>query len=261
MSVAREEEVMPTIIDHKKTLGSQKTFSVPTPVLDGKYEVVAFFGPGVECKGEIWFTSSPPPNIISQPLPNENNVPWSISPDGQKVAYFSPEDTTYSLLIADANGDVTSLLPGSSILQLDQDLLAAGIESPYYSYVGGNTFFRWSPDGQLLALYALDTETTHCRPQIGIDTGKSYTIPCWQVVDLAVQKVVWAEKASMETLFLTESEQQNMSLKEIDFSSDNQFIVVRGQYRGSHLLAIVDLESLIAYRLEPLQYADIYWGN
>lgn len=58
MSVVREEEVRLPTMEHMKTLGSQKTFSVSTPVLDGKHEVVAFFGPGVECKGEIWYEGS-----------------------------------------------------------------------------------------------------------------------------------------------------------------------------------------------------------
>lgn len=217
----------------------------------------------IEWKGEIWFTSSLPQEIISQPLPDENKtILWSISPDGQKVAYLDPQDTTYSLLVTDANGYTTSLLPESSILQSDH----VGIESPYYYRAPGYSFFHWSSDSQLLALYALDTETTHCRPYIDpyiedIDTGKSYTVPCWQVVDLTVQKVVWAEKASMETLFLTESEQQKMIIESIDFSPDSQFIVVRGQDFSYPLLAIVSLKSLIAYRLEPLQYARIYWGN
>jgi cytoskeletal protein CcmA (bactofilin family) len=37
------------------SLGSQKSFQVPAPVLQAKKEVVAFFGPGVECIGEIWY--------------------------------------------------------------------------------------------------------------------------------------------------------------------------------------------------------------
>jgi cytoskeletal protein CcmA (bactofilin family) len=37
------------------SLGSQKSFQVPIPVLQAKKEVVAFFGAGVECIGEIWY--------------------------------------------------------------------------------------------------------------------------------------------------------------------------------------------------------------
>ena len=37
------------------SLGSQKSFQVPIPVLQAKKEVVAFFGVGVECIGEIWY--------------------------------------------------------------------------------------------------------------------------------------------------------------------------------------------------------------
>ncbi len=37
------------------TLGSQKSFQVPIPVMQAKKEVVAFFGHGVECIGEIWY--------------------------------------------------------------------------------------------------------------------------------------------------------------------------------------------------------------
>ncbi len=37
------------------SLGSQKLFQVSTPVLQTKKDVVAFFGAGVECIGEIWY--------------------------------------------------------------------------------------------------------------------------------------------------------------------------------------------------------------
>ena len=36
-------------------LGSAKSYQVPNPIVAGKSEVVAFFGPGVECIGEIWY--------------------------------------------------------------------------------------------------------------------------------------------------------------------------------------------------------------
>ncbi|GJL51470.1 MAG: hypothetical protein NPIRA01_26970 [Nitrospirales bacterium] len=39
-------------------LESQKTFHVPTQPVDGKGEVVAFIGPGVEFKGEIFYEGS-----------------------------------------------------------------------------------------------------------------------------------------------------------------------------------------------------------
>ncbi len=39
-------------------LESQKTFRVPTQPVDGKGEVVAFIGPGVEFKGEIYYEGS-----------------------------------------------------------------------------------------------------------------------------------------------------------------------------------------------------------
>jgi cytoskeletal protein CcmA (bactofilin family) len=43
------------IQEPKTSLGSQKSFQVPIPVLQAKKEVVAFFGAGVECIGEIWY--------------------------------------------------------------------------------------------------------------------------------------------------------------------------------------------------------------
>lgn len=37
------------------SLGSQKSFQLSSPVVQAKKEVVAFFGAGVECIGEIWY--------------------------------------------------------------------------------------------------------------------------------------------------------------------------------------------------------------
>jgi len=53
-TIPRQE---PTILRQEPTisLGSQKSFQVPSPVLQAKKEVVAFFGAGVECIGEIWY--------------------------------------------------------------------------------------------------------------------------------------------------------------------------------------------------------------
>lgn len=53
-TIPRQE---PTILRQEPiiSLGSQKSFQVPSPVLQAKKEVVAFFGAGVECIGEIWY--------------------------------------------------------------------------------------------------------------------------------------------------------------------------------------------------------------
>ncbi len=50
-----ELEVSSSPQDFKTSLGSQKSFQVPVPVLQTKKEVVAFLGTGVECVGEIWY--------------------------------------------------------------------------------------------------------------------------------------------------------------------------------------------------------------
>ena len=41
--------------DRITSLGSAKSYQVSKPVEEGKSEVVAFFGPGVRCTGEIWY--------------------------------------------------------------------------------------------------------------------------------------------------------------------------------------------------------------
>jgi cytoskeletal protein CcmA (bactofilin family) len=56
MALTSELEVVTPIQEELTTsLGSQKTFQVPIPVMHAKKEVVAFFGVGVECIGEIWY--------------------------------------------------------------------------------------------------------------------------------------------------------------------------------------------------------------
>jgi cytoskeletal protein CcmA (bactofilin family) len=54
MSVVKDEEIV-SAIGSPSTLGSQKTFPTAGAISDRAHEVVAFFGPGVECKGEIWY--------------------------------------------------------------------------------------------------------------------------------------------------------------------------------------------------------------
>jgi cytoskeletal protein CcmA (bactofilin family) len=55
MALTSELEIMPSTQNFSASLGSQKSFQVPTPVMQAKKEVVAFFGSGVECIGEIWY--------------------------------------------------------------------------------------------------------------------------------------------------------------------------------------------------------------
>jgi len=55
MAPTTELETMPSTQDLSTSLGSQKSFQVPIPVMQAKKEVVAFFGVGVECIGEIWY--------------------------------------------------------------------------------------------------------------------------------------------------------------------------------------------------------------
>ncbi len=55
MALAAQLEESVTSQKSMDSIGSQKTVHVPSPVLLGKREVVAFFGPGVQCTGEIWY--------------------------------------------------------------------------------------------------------------------------------------------------------------------------------------------------------------
>ncbi len=55
MTLVSELGIMPSTDELNTSLGSQKLFQVPTPVLQTKKDVVAFFGVGVECIGEIWY--------------------------------------------------------------------------------------------------------------------------------------------------------------------------------------------------------------
>ena len=48
-------ETMALPQDQIISVGSAKSYQVPKPVVEGKSEVVAFFGPGVKCIGEIWY--------------------------------------------------------------------------------------------------------------------------------------------------------------------------------------------------------------
>ena len=55
MTLVSELGIVPSTQELNTSLGSLKLFQVPTPVLQTKKDVVAFFGVGVECIGEIWY--------------------------------------------------------------------------------------------------------------------------------------------------------------------------------------------------------------
>ena len=58
MSVITEEATVPASIDPRPEVGSQKTCFVPDLLSGENHEVVAFFGKGVKCTGEIWYEGS-----------------------------------------------------------------------------------------------------------------------------------------------------------------------------------------------------------
>ncbi|WP_447970407.1 bactofilin family protein [Nitrospira sp. M1] len=58
MATVSELDVPTQTVTSYGALESQKTFQVPTQPVDGKGEVVAFIGPGVEFKGEIYYEGS-----------------------------------------------------------------------------------------------------------------------------------------------------------------------------------------------------------
>jgi len=55
MAVVTEHEVMPLPQHSEDSIGSRKSLQILKPIVQGQREVVAFFGPGVECTGEIWY--------------------------------------------------------------------------------------------------------------------------------------------------------------------------------------------------------------
>jgi len=55
MTLTSEVETMTIPQGQITSLGSTKSYQIPRPVVEGKSEVVAFFGPGVRCTGEIWY--------------------------------------------------------------------------------------------------------------------------------------------------------------------------------------------------------------
>ena len=55
MPLTSELGIMNPTLERKPSIGSQKSYHVSTPVIEGNSEVVAYFGPGVECTGEIWY--------------------------------------------------------------------------------------------------------------------------------------------------------------------------------------------------------------
>ena len=55
MALTSEVETMAIPQGQITSLGSTKSYQIPRPVVEGKSEVVAFFGPGVRCTGEIWY--------------------------------------------------------------------------------------------------------------------------------------------------------------------------------------------------------------
>jgi cytoskeletal protein CcmA (bactofilin family) len=55
MAATSGMETMTHLRNQITLLGSAKSYQIPKPVIAGKEEMVAFFGPGVECVGEIWY--------------------------------------------------------------------------------------------------------------------------------------------------------------------------------------------------------------
>lgn len=214
----------------------------------------------MEWGGSIWYTSERPDVVLSQVLPDET-IPWRFSADGQQIAYFDPDDLGGHLLIADAHGNLSQFLPDSSLLQQDKRFTDLAVQ--YYQTwpEKDSGFFRWSHDGEQLLVYALGSPSYPCRLILDFETNELFEAPCWQVVEGATGRVLWTDLDSEETLFRDEVEKSSMRLVQAEFSPDGKMIAVSGQYFSDQLLAVIDLDTSVAYRLFPLPYAKIYWAN
>ena len=157
---------------------------------------------------------------------------WRWSPDGEKVAFYDPLDIDGNLIIAEARGTQSKILPNSAFWKSDY----------FQKFPLQDNPIEWSQDGGRLLVFSPGDENNYCPSKIIEDgplSGNYENIPCWTVIDVETGKIIWHISDLRELL---------PSYEEYDFyqaaiSPDGNKLSIYFNNHGIHALWVLDINT------------------
>jgi len=198
----------------------------------------------IEWGGDIWY-SDESPNQTAVKRSADMNYSWGWSSDGNKIAYFDPQDENGRLFVADASGPKLAILPGIAWM------------GPVTSY--SFDFFsrypiQWSRDGNRLLVYGQGDE---CPKQENLATGELQKRPCWQVIDANKGEVLW--RTNKIASVWPNEDLRDARIDVAVFAPDSDFLAM-GVFRGGpRYVVLAAVSSGRAMILGNFSGSDMYW--
>lgn len=190
----------------------------------------------IEWGGNIWYTNMMPDEILVS-AHEEFRRAWKWSSDGENIAYYDPEDADGFLYIANQRGERKKLLPASAFWLAQSHPVFLPPEDP----------LQWSSDGTRLLIYALGESDDACPNWYNIfgESSNSIRVPCWQVLELSSEKMVWRLATSAQELASSQDPKvvEAWSYYNASISPDGRVVALAGINGGLDKLHIVNVDN------------------
>lgn len=215
----------------------------------------------LEWGGEIWFSDEYPGEPFLSPS-SDGTALWQWSSNGELLAYFNPNDVEGYLHIADRQGNIQKLLPGSSLYANSE---AEGYKQyEFLDVLDVDSPFFWAKDAPVLLVNGFGQSDQPCPPLVSsYDPDLFEAIwPCWQAVDVNTGNVIWIETSLAKNLSLAKNEHDpvNMAINGLAVEPGGRAIVVQSFYPKSRLV-LVNLRTSEAMTFSHYDsYNHIYWA-
>jgi hypothetical protein len=217
----------------------------------------------LEWGGEIWYAQQPPEQEIFRAREKVGrsedelfrlfnlyrNAGWSS--DGERIAYYDPQDKTGSLMIIDSVGDIQMRIPGKAywLTEFYQER----------DFFDGHPI-KWSKGNRRILIAAVGDTKKPCPEEVLTLIDRKYVNPgCWQVVDASTGDILW----HLADLVAQESEGR-LSLyhtyEDATISSDGAYLTIYSFAAADIKFFIIDIETGEIIFDPPLRLQQSRWG-
>ena len=216
----------------------------------------------LEWGGELWYSpESPARELVRRKTPpvrfglDEKPLTWGWSSDGEKIAFYDPEDPLGHLHLANAEGEIQISIPGKAYWLVTDDPATL----PPYNPI------RWSFHENRILLYGAGEDPLACPPWRNIfdEPPVAKPVPCWQVIDASSGETIWTVSDSLEGIFYGAdvSVAQNFTFLNANLSPDGKYLALFSYVSGAKNLHIIDLDSHKVLRGWDFDAQTMRWSN
>lgn len=209
----------------------------------------------IEWGGDIWYSeTSPKIELIKQDeRPQFSRPIWAWSSDGERLAYFDPNDLEGDLLIVDAQGN-EDLSFSNGAWWIEEAVSESRIYLP-------STLLQWSEDSSKLIVFAYPITSGACPQYQDYWTGsdESFDVPCLQLVDTETEKILWTWADLVN--IAKDVDSNTWQVWDFTISPYGKRMAINIAVSGRVELGIVDIENGLYEQWAAYGGSVIRWGS